>query len=174
MATKRCVGYTSNGEAGVSYSQPSHELENTEANFSPGKSQCRRCYGAYANDWRAMRSFAPQVRRAERRGERVSDSTDTTHVCVDGTRINDTDAPLATNERRDAWCSRCGERLLLPGYVGGPMLCICGHPFTSHQTGAGPWTGFCYGTLGQLGGEYVRPGDDPNEPCRCEAPAASD
>jgi hypothetical protein len=27
-----------------------------------------------------------------------------------------------SNEHRDAWCSRCGERLLLPGYAGGPEV----------------------------------------------------
>lgn len=29
--------------------------------------------------------------------------------------------PPATNEHGDAWCSECGERLLLPGYAGGPV-----------------------------------------------------
>lgn len=26
----------------------------------------------------------------------------------------------ASNEEGDAWCSRCGERLLIPGFAGGP------------------------------------------------------
>ena len=25
-----------------------------------------------------------------------------------------------SNEHADAWCVRCGERLLIPGYAGGP------------------------------------------------------
>jgi hypothetical protein len=25
-----------------------------------------------------------------------------------------------SNEHGDAWCSRCGERLLIPGFAGGP------------------------------------------------------
>ena len=29
---------------------------------------------------------------------------------------------VATNEHGDAWCDGCGERLLLPGYAGGPSI----------------------------------------------------
>lgn len=35
------------------------------------------------------------------------------------------DSPLhlvESNEHKDAWCGICGERLLLPGYAGGPMI----------------------------------------------------
>lgn len=53
-------------------------------------------------------------------------------------------------------------------------VCRCGHPVADHQTGVGPWTGFCYGTLGQLGSEYVTPGADPAEPCACESPVPDD
>lgn len=28
---------------------------------------------------------------------------------------------IDSNEHRDAWCRHCGERLLAPGYAGGPM-----------------------------------------------------
>lgn len=47
--------------------------------------------------------------------------------------------------------------------------CTCGHPAGRHQTGEGPWAGFCFGTLAELGAEYVGPGDDPTEACACEA-----
>lgn len=46
--------------------------------------------------------------------------------------------------------------------------CTCGHTAAQHQTGEGAWTGFCSGTLGELGDEYMAPGDDPNESCECE------
>lgn len=42
------------------------------------------------------------------------------HVCVDGSIVADDTVPVSSNEHRDAWCSRCGERLLLPGFAGGP------------------------------------------------------
>lgn len=41
-------------------------------------------------------------------------NADTEHVCADGTVILDTAAPVASNEHGDAWCAKCGERLLLP------------------------------------------------------------
>lgn len=40
-------------------------------------------------------------------------------------------------------------------------LCSCGHPVASHQTGTGPWTGFCYA---------LASGDDE---CECERPDPS-
>lgn len=52
---KRCPGYTSDGSAGTTYSQGPHMLEAGDTNFSPGKNQCRDCYRAYAQDWRAKR-----------------------------------------------------------------------------------------------------------------------
>jgi hypothetical protein len=53
--------------------------------------------------------------------------------------------------------------------------CDCGHPLDMHQTGKGPWTGFCYGTLGTIAdGDYaatlIAQGVDANEPCACEKP----
>lgn len=36
-------------------------------------------------------------------------------ACEDGGQHEPT-----TNEHRDAWCAKCGERLLLRGYAGGP------------------------------------------------------
>lgn len=56
MSTKWCPGYTSDGSAGQAYSEVRHPLENGPTNFSPGKSQCRECYRAYAADWRARRN----------------------------------------------------------------------------------------------------------------------
>lgn len=47
--------------------------------------------------------------------------------------------------------------------------CTCGHERVQHQSGDGAFTGFCSGTLGQLGGEYLYEGADPNEQCVCEA-----
>lgn len=47
---------------------------------------------------------------------------DTEHVCADGTVVADTAAPVASNEHGDAWCAKCGERLLLPDLAGGPTL----------------------------------------------------
>ncbi len=51
-------------------------------------------------------------------------------------------------------------------------MCTCGHPLTEHQTGEGPWTGFCYGTLKEIqdAPELILQGADPNEPCACEEP----
>jgi MoxR-like ATPase len=62
---KRCPGYT-----GTGYSQGQHDLEAGPTNFSPGKSQCRACYRAYAADWRASRrgSAPATTRRATYRG----------------------------------------------------------------------------------------------------------
>lgn len=54
--TKSCPGYTSDGSAGQAYSQTRHDVEFDSAHFSPGKSQCRDCYTAYARDWRAKRN----------------------------------------------------------------------------------------------------------------------
>lgn len=53
---KWCPGYTSTGDSGVVYSQDRHSVPNDNAHFSPGKSQCRDCYRAYAQDWRARRN----------------------------------------------------------------------------------------------------------------------
>ncbi len=52
--------------------------------------------------------------------------------------------------------------------------CECGHTFGQHQTGDGPWTGFCGGTLGQLPAEYRTEGDSDDEPCACERPVTPD
>lgn len=41
------------------------------------------------------------------------DSTDTTHVCVDGRTVDDSTVPTETNEHGDRWCSFCGERILV-------------------------------------------------------------
>lgn len=54
-------------------------------------------------------------------------------------------------------------------------LCGCGHPLTMHQTGEGPWTGFCYGTLGNIvdqdyAAAVISTGADASEPCDCEKP----
>lgn len=68
MAMKRCPGYTSTGDAGLQYSQAPHMVENDTANFSPGKSQCRDCYGMYAKDWRARRGAGVTVPRQRRTG----------------------------------------------------------------------------------------------------------
>ena len=66
MSTKWCPGYTSDGSAGQAYSEARHPLENDKANFSPGKSQCRECYRAYAADWRARRNVgAPTATRRQ-------------------------------------------------------------------------------------------------------------
>jgi len=42
------------------------------------------------------------------------------------------------------------------------LICECGHRVDQHQTGEGPWTGFCYALPedGQLTGEA----------CQCERP----
>lgn len=48
-------------------------------------------------------------------------------------------------------------------------MCDCGHPIDQHQTGDGPWTGFCYGTLREIG-DPIPDGLDPDEPCSCEGP----
>ncbi len=53
---KWCPGYTSTGDSGNDYLQVKHELQGGDKNFSPGKSQCRDCYRAYAQDWRARRN----------------------------------------------------------------------------------------------------------------------
>lgn len=63
---KWCPGYHSDGAAGQTYDQDRHALDNTSANFSPGKSQCRDCYRAYAADWRARRQVgAPTTARRQ-------------------------------------------------------------------------------------------------------------
>jgi hypothetical protein len=48
------------------------------------------------------------------------DLADGTHQCDDGEIVNDTDVPFETDGRGDAWCSRCGKGLLLPGTAGKP------------------------------------------------------
>lgn len=42
--------------------------------------------------------------------------------------------------------------------------CRCGHPVAGHQTGEGPWTGFCYATNA---GDY-------SSDCDCERPEPID
>lgn len=66
------------------------------------------------------------------------ESTDDAHICADSAWIKDVDAPATVHEHGDVTCSKCGERLLLE-------VCNCGHLFREHQTGEGPWTGFCGG-----------------------------
>lgn len=65
--TRTCRGYTSDGSAGQAYSQGPHQLEDDATNFSPGKSQCRDCYRAYAADWRAKRGASGAVSTTRRR-----------------------------------------------------------------------------------------------------------
>jgi uncharacterized lipoprotein YmbA len=38
-----------------------------------------------------------------------------------------------------------------------PTLCGCGHPVDDHQTGTGPWTGFCGHLEVECGCEAVSP-----------------
>jgi len=41
-------------------------------------------------------------------------SDDTHHSCGNLGIVNDADCPSEHNEHGDVWCSRCGERLLIP------------------------------------------------------------
>jgi MoxR-like ATPase len=52
VSLRRCPGYAVGNLA-------PHDVEEGKANFSPGKSQCRDCYRAYAADWRAKRAGLP-------------------------------------------------------------------------------------------------------------------
>jgi MoxR-like ATPase len=52
VSLRRCPGYAVGNLA-------PHSVEEGVANFSPGKSQCRDCYRAYAADWRAKRAGLP-------------------------------------------------------------------------------------------------------------------
>jgi hypothetical protein len=50
-------------------------------------------------------------------------------------------------------------------------MCECLHRFGWHQTGDGPWTGFCYGTLAEIDPQYwlgTKPEPNLSEPCACE------
>jgi len=42
------------------------------------------------------------------------------------------------------------------------LTCACGHPVIEHQTGKGPWTGFCYADASTP--------TDPTRQCKCERP----
>jgi hypothetical protein len=53
-------------------------------------------------------------------------------------------------------CPTCRETILDDDVTPVP-LCVCAHPIAAHQTGEGPWTGFC----GDLD-------------CECESPVAED
>jgi hypothetical protein len=53
--------------------------------------------------------------------------------------------------------------------------CDCGHLLTAHQTGEGPWTGFCGGTVGSMeDGDAIASclagGLAATDPCACESP----
>lgn len=54
-------------------------------------------------------------------------STDTSHICVGGAWMNDTDVKTESNIHGDRWCSLCGERILTPRvnrkYVEGCTTC---------------------------------------------------
>lgn len=60
---KTCRGYKSDGSAGTHYEQGPHALEDNSTNFGPGRTQCRTCYKAYADDWRAKKGVGGSGRR---------------------------------------------------------------------------------------------------------------